>query len=74
MAQIIVVLEFPPSAFYKILVNAESLYGTARFLFFPPESSANIYMTLPSVCKDLLIKLASFILSLLSPTPVFDTL
>jgi len=74
MAQIIVVFEFPPNAFYKILVKADSLYGTAIFLIFPKDCSAKAYMTLPNVCKDLLIKLAYLSLSLLSPTPVFETL
>jgi len=40
----------------------------------PEDCSANASITRPRVCNDLLIRLASFSRSLLSPTPVFDTL
>jgi hypothetical protein len=73
IAQIIVVFELPPKAFYKIRVKADSRYGIAIFLSFPTLCYANDYITRPNVCNDLFIKLAYFSLSLLSPTPVLDT-
>jgi len=72
-AQIMVVTELPPNAVSKILVNAESLYGIAMVLPFPAACSAKCSITLPKVCKDLLIWLAYFNLSLLL-MPVFAIL
>jgi len=56
IAQIIIVLEFPPSAFCKILVRAESLYGTTFFFAFPPAFSESTLITCPRVVKLLLIE------------------
>jgi len=74
MAHIIIVLELPPSAVYRMRVSAESLYGTCNTFPFPAACYAKVYITLPNVCRDLLILLASLSLSLLSIIPVFDTL
>ncbi len=68
-AQIINVLEFPPKAFYKILVRDDSLYGTTIFLFFEVANSANFDITKPKKLKDLLIEHPS--LSLSPDAPVF---
>jgi len=46
----------------------------AMFLPLPTHWSASASITLPRVCKDLLIRLAYFNRSLLSPTPVLETL
>ena len=56
-AQIISVLELPPNAFYKILVNDESRYGTTiGFLLFGfIDFSAKVDITSPRHDKDLLI-------------------
>jgi len=61
-----VVLEFPPSESFNILVSLESLYGT--WLFYPLSESA--LMTLPKFVKLRLIFLASS--RTLPSAPVFD--
>jgi len=69
IAAIMIVLEFPPSAFYSILVNFDSLYGTTTFIasFLPAALSARILMTFPRKLKDLLILEPSACLYVSSP-------
>ena len=71
MAQIITVLEFPPSAFCRIRVKHESRYGTTVPLAFPVALSAKVEMTNPKTDKLLLIPAASLRLSPVAP--VFPT-
>jgi hypothetical protein len=52
MAHIIIVLELPPSAFYKILVRFESLYGTTVFFYLPIALSASTLIHVPRVVRD----------------------
>lgn len=68
IAAIIVVLLLPPSAFYNILVNLLSLYGTIPpFYLF-----AKAVITLPKVERDLLIFDPSA--NLAPVAPVFEAL
>ena len=69
MAQIMYVLELPPSAFCNILVKLEFLYGITIF-FFPFYLSTRALITLPSVDKLRLIIFPSFSLSPVAP--VYD--
>lgn len=55
MAAIIAVFEFPPNAFYKILVSFDSQYGTTAFDAFPYDFSARTEITFPRKLNDLLI-------------------
>lgn len=72
IAQIINVLELPPSAFCKILVKHESLYGTTIFFPFPIALSANVEITRPSTDKLLFIPAAYLSLSPVAPVlPTF---
>ena len=59
-AQIMIVLELPPRAFYKILVKLESLYGTTVFFSFPIALSARTLMHVPKTVKLLLMAHPSF--------------
>lgn len=58
-----IVFEFPPKAFYKILVKADSQYGTTFPSPFPTALSANVLMTFPRVDKERLIAQPSLSLS-----------
>jgi hypothetical protein len=69
IAQIIIVFEFPPNAFYKILVRAESLYGTTVIFSFPHALSARILIHVPNTVKLLLIAQPSF--NLYPSAPVY---
>jgi len=71
MAQIISVLLLPPSAFWRIRVKQESLYGTTTFVL-PDALSANDEMTRPNTDKLLFIPAAYFNLSPVAPVlPTF---
>jgi len=73
MAQIIAVIELPPSAFLRIKVSLESRYGTnVLSLSFLAQLSARIYMTRPRVVKDWLI-LAVYLSLSLVVAPVLAT-
>lgn len=50
-----IVFEFPPKAFCKILVNADSQYGTTFPSPLPTALSANVLMTFPRVDNERLI-------------------
>mmetsp|Transcript_41917 Transcript_41917/g.98287 ORF Transcript_41917/g.98287 Transcript_41917/m.98287 type:complete len:255 (-) Transcript_41917:621-1385(-) len=61
IAQIMIVLLEPPSAFCRSRVSFESLYGiTCPALPLPVDFSANFSITLPSADNDLLIAHPSF--------------
>ena len=73
MAQIMMVLELPPSAFYRILVRAESLYGTMDFFSLPIALSAKILIQVPKTVRLLLIAQPSLSLSPVAPVcPAFS--
>ena len=54
-AQIMMVLELPPSAFYRILVRLESRYGTTEPFAFPEAYSAKTLIQFPRTVRLLLI-------------------
>ena len=66
-AHIITVFEFPPRAFWRILVKAESLYGGSTSFFLPKALSANVLMTFPKTSKLLLILQPSLSLAPVAP-------
>ena len=73
MAQIMIVFELPPRAFYKIRVNAESRNGTTAFLSLPIALSANTLIQVPSTVRLLLMAHPSFNLDPVAPVyPAFS--
>lgn len=71
MAHNMKVFEFPPRAFWRILVRVESRKGATTPFFFPVDSSAKALITCPSTVKLLLIMAPS--LNLSPWLPVFPT-
>jgi len=63
-----IVLEFPPRAFYRIRVKLESRYGTIVFFSFPIALSAKTLIHVPKTVRLLLIAQPS--LSLAPSAPV----
>ena len=73
IAQTMIVLEFPPKAFYKIRVKLESRYGTTDFLSFPIALSANTLIHVPKTVRLLLMAQPSFNLAPSAPVyPAFS--
>ena len=67
IAQIIIVLELPPKAFYRIRVKALLRNGTTSLDRLPPALSARIEMHCPSIVKLRLIAAPSLSLSPTAP-------